>query len=313
MPSVDASGGSGRVTVTTGRECTWSVTSNVPWITPRTATSGQGDGSVDYVVAANPDTETRRGTVVVGGQVLELVQQGVSCRFDLQPGSQNVGAEAGSGSFTVEAPTACTWTPAASDSWITITNSGSRSGNGAVNFNVAPNTGAVRDGTINIGGQAFTILQAAPSCRIQLSATAGSFGGAGGSGTVNVTAPAACTWTTSTNVPWISLVGDTDGSGNGTVSFTVQANTGPARNGILTIGGQRFTVTQLQAACNYSISPAGQSFSSPGGQGTVSVSTNSVCTWNTTDVPVWVTGIPASGTGAQTISFTVDSNAGSGA
>ena len=105
-------------------------------------------------------------------------------------------------------------------------------------------------------------------------------------------------------------MGDTNGSGNGTVSFTVQANTGPARNGILTIGGQRFTVTQLQAACNYSISPAGQSFAASGGQGTVSVSTNSVCTWNTTDVPVWVTGMPASGTGAQAISFTVDPNTG---
>ena len=127
---------------------------------------------------------------------------------------------------------------------------------------------------------------------------------------MSVTAPPVCTWTTSTNVPWISLVGDTDGSGNGTVSFTVQANTGPARNGILTIGGQRFTVTQLQAACNYSISPAGQSFAAAGGQGAVSVSTNSVCTWNTSDVPVWVTGMPASGTGAQTISFAVDSNPG---
>ena len=34
LTSVGAAGGSGRLTVTAGRECTWSVTSNVPWITP---------------------------------------------------------------------------------------------------------------------------------------------------------------------------------------------------------------------------------------------------------------------------------------
>jgi hypothetical protein len=34
------------------------------------------------------------------------------------------------------------------------------------------------------------------------------------------------------------------GTGNGTVSFTVAANTGAARSGTLTIGGQTFTVTQ---------------------------------------------------------------------
>ena len=310
MSSVGASGGNGRVTIAASRECTWSVTSNVPWITPTPVTTGQGDGSIDYVVAANPGTESRRGAVVVGGQALELVQEGVSCRFDLQPVSQNVGAQGGSGSFTVEAPSSCNWTPAASDDWITITNIGSRSGNGSVDFTVAPNTSGPRNGTINVGSQAFMVLQAAPSCRYQLSATTTSIGGAGGPGTVNVTAPSGCTWTASTTAPWISIAGGASGSGNGTVSFTVQANTGAARNGIVTIGGQRFTVTQLQTACNYSISSAAQSFAAAGGQGAVSVSTNSICTWNTSDVPVWVTGMPASGMGGQTITFTVDANPG---
>ena len=127
---------------------------------------------------------------------------------------------------------------------------------------------------------------------------------------MTVTAASTCTWTASTNVPWISIVGGASGSGNGTVSFTVQANTGPARNGILTIGSQRFTVTQQQAECSYSISPAGQTFTAAGGQGTVTISTNSICTWNTSDVPAWVTGMPPSGTGTQAIAFTVEPNQG---
>ena len=106
------------------------------------------------------------------------------------------------------------------------------------------------------------------------------------------------------------LVSGASGSGNGTVRFAVQANPGAARNGVLTIGGQRYTVTQLQAECNYSISPAGQTFPAAGGQGTVTISTNSICTWNTSDVPAWVTGMPPSGTGTQVIAFTVEPNQG---
>ena len=295
MSSVGASGGTGRLAVTAGRECTWSMTSNVPWITAGQPAGGQGDGGVEYVVAANPNPESRRGTVVVGGQVFEVVQEGLACQFELRPNNQNVEAEGGSGSFTVEGPDSCNWTPATSDEWITITNGGSRTGNGSVNFTVARNTGAARNGAIRVGGQVFSISQSAPQCRYQLSPITTSISGAGGSGAVTVTAAANCTWTATTNVPWISIVGGTNGTGNGSVSFTVQPNPGAARNGILNIGGQRFTVTQQQAECSYSIAPAGQSFATAGGQGSVTVSTASVCTWNTSDVPAWVTGIRGNG------------------
>ena len=308
MSSVGASGGTGRLAVTAGRECTWSMTSNVPWITARQPASGQGDGGVEYVVAANPNPESRRGTVVVGGQVFEVVQEGLACQFELRPNNQNVEAEGHSGSFTVEGPDSCNWTPATSDEWITITNGGSRTGNDSVNFTVARNTGAARNGAIRVGGQVFSISQSAPQCRYQLSLITTSISGAGGSGAVTVTAAANCTWTATTNVPWISIVGGTNGTGNGSVSFTVQPNPGAARNGVLNIGGQRFTVTQQQAECSYSIAPAGQSFATAGGQGSVTISTASVCTWNTSDVPAWVTGVPASGTGPTTINFNVAAN-----
>ncbi len=314
MSSVGASGGTGRLDVTAGRECTWSMTSNVPWITARQPASGQGDGGVEYVVAANPSPESRRATVVVGGQVFEVVQEGVACQFEVRPDNQDLEAEGGSGSFTVEGPDSCNWTPATSDEWITITNGGSRTGNGSVNFTVARNTDAARTGAIRVGGQVFSISQSAsqsaPQCRYQLSPITTSISGAGGSGAVTVTAAANCTWSATANVPWISIVGGTNGTGNGTVSFTVQPNAGAARNGILNIGGQRFTVTQQQAECSYSIAPAGQSFATAGGQGSVTISTASVCTWNTSDVPAWASGIPPSGMGTQTIAFTVEPNPG---
>ena len=314
MSSVGASGGNGRLTVTAGRECAWAVTSNVSWITPTPPAGGQGDGSVNYVVAANATADVRRGTVAIGGQTLDVVQEGLTCQFDLQPDSQKLDADGGTGSFAVEGPIGCNWTPAASNDWITITDGGNRTANGSVNFRIPPNTGANREGSITVGGQVFAILQGAlqgtAECRFQLSATNRSFGGASGTGTVTVTGPRSCSWTASANVPWISLTDGTSGSGNGTVSFAVHANLGASRNGVLTIGGQRYAVTQLQAECSNSISPAGQTFAAAGGQGTMTISTNSICTWNTSDVPAWVTGMPSSGTGTQEIAFTVEPNQG---
>ena len=46
-------------------------------------------------------------------------------------------------------------------------------------------------------------------------------------------------------VPWIVVTGGANGSGPGTVTFSVDANaSGAARNGPITIGTQTFTVIQ---------------------------------------------------------------------
>jgi hypothetical protein len=47
------------------------------------------------------------------------------------------------------------------------------------------------------------------------------------------------------NASWISVTSGSSGTGNGTVSFTVAANTtGSDRNGTLTIAGRTFTLTE---------------------------------------------------------------------
>ena len=70
-------------------------------------------------------------------------------------------AGAGTGSVNVTAPAGIAWTAVSNDSWITVTAGAAGTGNGAVNFDVAENTGtAARTGTITIGNQAFTITQA---------------------------------------------------------------------------------------------------------------------------------------------------------
>ena len=52
---------SGTVTVTAGAGCTWTASSNAAWITLTAGTSGNGNGTVSYNVAANTGTASRTG------------------------------------------------------------------------------------------------------------------------------------------------------------------------------------------------------------------------------------------------------------
>ena len=71
-----------------------------------------------------------------------------------------------------------------------------------------------------------------------------SYGSPAGAGSVTVTAPAGCVWTGASSQSFVNLTLGTTGSGNGTVNYTVAANTGGARSSTLTIAGQTITVNQ---------------------------------------------------------------------
>jgi hypothetical protein len=73
----------------------------------------------------------------------------------------------------------------------------------------------------------------------------GNFGASGSTGIVNVTATgASCGWTAVSNSSFITVTSGASGTGNGTVGFTVAANSGPARTGTITIAGKTFSISQ---------------------------------------------------------------------
>lgn len=72
--SFDASGGNGSITVTTGSGCNWTAASEATWIT--VSLGGSGNGSVNYLVAANADGAGRTGTLTVAGQQVTIRQAG---------------------------------------------------------------------------------------------------------------------------------------------------------------------------------------------------------------------------------------------
>jgi Putative binding domain, N-terminal len=88
------------------------------------------------------------------------------------------------------------------------------------------------------------------SCTVTAGAiSASTFGAAGGTGSVPVTAPAGCAWTATSSATFVAISSGATGSGNGTVAFTVAANAGAARSATISISSAtNFTITQSAAA-----------------------------------------------------------------
>jgi hypothetical protein len=89
-------------------------------------------------------------------------------------------------------------------------------------------------------------LPPTPHCVYSISPTAESFTASGGDGSATVaTSDDTCAWTATSNADWITISSGNSGSGNGTVGYSVAANSGTAkRTGTLTIAGKTITVKQ---------------------------------------------------------------------
>ena len=77
--SAFADGATGSLAVdTSGTNCEWSATAGAAWITLTGATSGIGDGSVAYSVAASSSFEPRSSSISVAGRTIPVSQEGVA-------------------------------------------------------------------------------------------------------------------------------------------------------------------------------------------------------------------------------------------
>jgi hypothetical protein len=337
--NVGESGGSGSVTVSTASECAWTAATDASWITLSAPASGNGNGTVAFIVAANSG-EQRTGNVIVAGVRATVMQAAAntapptppptppppspSCSYSIAPSSQNVGAAASTGTVTVTAGSGCAWTATSNATWLTIASGATGTGNGAVGFSVAANTGATRTGTATIATQTFTVTQAAantpppppppsPACTYSIAPPSQNVGAGAATGTVTVTAGAGCAWTATSNAAWIAITSGATGTGNGSVGFSVAANTGAARTGAATIATQTFTVTQAAGAapCTYSISPTEANIGPDAAQGTVTVTAGAGCAWTATSNAAWITVTAgATGTGNGTVVLGLTANTG---
>ena len=187
---------------------------------------------------------------------------------------------------------------------MSVTAGASGSGNGTVSYTVAGNSGtASRTGTITAAGQTITVTQAGQTCSYTVSSTSVSSSAAGGAQSATVTAAAGCSWTAVSNAAWISVTAGSTGSGNGTVSYAVDANTATAsRTGTIAVAGETITVTQAGQACSYIVSPTSVSSSAAGGAQSATVTAAAGCSWTAVSNTAWVSvSAGSSGSGNGTV------------
>jgi subtilisin family serine protease len=194
--------------------------------------------AIDKGEVEGKDNDYGWGRVTMG-DVLEE-----TCTYGVAPWRLDYGAEAGSGSFDVNTPDGCEWDVSTSDGWIQLAKD---AGSGGVSFTVAANGSAsARTGAVIVEDKTFTVTQeASTDCSYTISPLSQSFGPAGGGDTVSVDTVAGCEWTAVADVAWIDVAAGASGSGPGTVTYTVAANTGDVRSGTLTIAGATYAVYQL--------------------------------------------------------------------
>jgi Subtilase family/Calx-beta domain/Putative binding domain, N-terminal len=133
------------------------------------------------------------------------------------------------------------------------------------------------------------------SCNYALFPTSQTYTAAGGNAGVSVSTQNGCPWNAVSNAPWITITGGANGTGGGTVNYSVAANsvTTP-RSATMTIAGLTFTVNQ-EAAPLPVIQLTSSSFSTIEGVDQVFISLSR-------------TGDPS---GTSTVNFTTGDTAGS--
>ena len=312
-PSFSAIGGSGTLTVSTNRECQWSAAAASSWIQLGAATTGQGDASLTFTVAANSDPAIRKGAISVGDQQVGITQDAAACVFTVEPRSDSVTAEGARKTIAVTASSPqCTWTAQSDADWLAIVDGAQGTGNGQVRYDARATSGPTRSGTLTVAGRVVTITQG-QGCATAITPTSQSVAAGGGTGTIALATAAGCTWSARSDTPWIAITSGQSGSGPGAVGFTVSASDGPARSGTLTVDGHAFTVSQA-SGCRYALDPASQSFGDAGGSGAVNVHAGAGCAWTATSNAPWITiAAGQNGTGNGALNFNVIPNPMGGA
>ena len=314
-------GGSGSLGISTTRDCGWSATTNANWVS-MASTSGQGEATVSYSVAANAVPVARSASISVSGQSVQLSQAAAPCRYSLGKNQDTIGYGGGAYAIALTTLTGCAWTAASDSSWVAITSGASGNASATVGLTVAANPGGERTAHLAIGGQPFTLTQAAAPaqpaptptpCKYSLSKSQDTIGSTGGAMTIGITTTPDCSWTAVSDSSWAAITSGASGNASGTVGMTVAANAGAARTANLVIGGQPFTLTQSAVAqpCRYSLSKSQDTIGSNGGSLTVGVTTTAACVWTAASDSAWAAITSgASGTGNGTVALTVTTNTG---
>jgi uncharacterized protein (TIGR03437 family) len=179
--TISAAGGPGTFAVQTA--CSWTATSNAPWITLPAAT-GTGSGTVSFTAAPNGCVSPQTGAITVTSQpaqLFTLTENGSPSNLTLSPNTLTAPQAGSSGRFNVVTGVGCAWSSFTDVGWLHITTSATGTGNGGIGYTVDPNPGASRAGNIHVGAQLFAVTQpgvAVPTIQLTVVTSAASYASA---------------------------------------------------------------------------------------------------------------------------------------
>ncbi len=228
--------------------CSWTASSDSSWAPVVMGASGTGTGLVAVSVAADTTStgSSRTANITAGGQTAQIVQSDTSCSATLSPSSAAIPAGGGVLQVNVGVKAGCAWHVWDTDTAISVVSGAVGTGSGAVTLSVAANPNPnSRTLSPTIANSNVTITQAG-TCSYSLSPASALFNGAGGTGSVALTAAGTgCTWSaSSSNTSWLTVTSAASGTGGSVINFSAAAGTGASRSATLTIAGLSFTVTQ---------------------------------------------------------------------
>lgn len=181
-------------------------------------------------------------------------------------------------------------------------------------ISTATNTVTATNG--RVGSYPFSVVTSpgggssvVPSCTYSLSGSGASFPAAGGAGSFNVTAPTGCSWSVTNNPGWVIGFNTLSGSGNGTVSYTVTANSGAAQTASLNVGGQTYMIQEAGISSHIRVRCGGPSWTDSSNNvwtsdNATSYSATTASISNTTTSPLYQTEAWSNGTLTYTYSVT---------
>lgn len=164
------------------------------------------------------------------------------------------------------------------------------------------------DTTVSLSGTGYVA-----ACSYNLSPTQVSFPTAGGNQRIQVSTASGCYWSVTSEAEWAAA----DAIGNGTGSFNVVANANPnalRMTNLDFVAGSKIikilvTEDGKGNSCIYSLSESQANYTAAGGDGSFVIATSPGCSWSASSSQPFVTITSAkSGTGSQTISYSVTSN-----
>jgi hypothetical protein len=229
------------VNMTTQSRCTWSVSSDVPWITIADGGPGSGNGAFKLSIAANRG-DPRTGTVHAASETF-TVQQAGACTYSIKPTYYDAGHGPDTVNINVTAGAGCAWTTRNDAAWVTVDAGSTGSGNGTVRLSIQANNGSERSTVLTIADQPFNLHQEG-ACSYTIKPKNYHAGRGPDDISIDVKTDPGCSWTATSTVDWVTVAEGASGTGSGRVRLLVRANDGPQRSVTLTIAGQPFELTQ---------------------------------------------------------------------